>query len=77
MKKLLPVLIALSMLCANTMNAQDVQGPKAEKKERKMEKKADKMVKKDLNGSDRKTIKKKGKAIKKADKQDLKQEKGK
>ena len=76
-KYMLIALISVGLLGSASLYAQDVPGAKTEKKERKMEKKGDKMKTKEYNGNERKSVRKREKTMKKADRAGIKDEKGK
>jgi len=75
MKKYLLTALLFLGIAGTTFNAIAQDGPKEDKKERKVKKKIDKAERKDWNGSERKENKKKEKAYKKANKADIKDEK--
>ena len=66
--------LLFAMFALFTFGASAQEGPKADKKEKKMAKKEHKMAKKEYHGSERKANKKGEKAVKKDDKGDMKEE---
>ena len=74
-KYMLIALVAMGVLGTTCATAQDMQGPKTEKKEKKLDKKTNKMDKAARKGSERKADRKEEKAVKKGDKAEIKEEK--